>query len=339
MVVTQIDKHTAKKPEILLFPRTAKPRQTGRHANPHKNPTMDRLFDDWLANERPLIKKTTYSTYTSIIDKHLRPFWGEKSVTELTDNDVSDYLTVICSESSNLSRSTVRGIASILKSVVTFGKDYGCSVRPETCRFSLKTRRTGINVLTDDEISMLCAALGEYPKDKDLGVLLSLKTGLRVGEVCALKWGDISLSEGFLCVNRTIQRIRQTEEGGEKTVLYFGEPKSLNSRRKIPLSPAMTDLLSLRQMPDECYVVSGRRDKTVEPRSMQRHFKTILKHAGIRDLNFHVLRHTFATKCIERGFDVKSLSMILGHSDVNTTMNVYVHPSFEKMQDMMALMD
>ncbi|MGI5985736.1 MAG: tyrosine-type recombinase/integrase, partial [Oscillospiraceae bacterium] len=93
------------------------------------------------------------------------------------------------------------------------------------------------------------------------------------------------------------------------------------------------------QLPNDYFVVSGRRDKTVEPRSMQRHFKKLLKDAGIRDLNFHVLRHTFATKCVERGFDVKSLSMILGHSDVNITMNVYVHPSFERLQDMMALLD
>ena len=337
MAVTLLEKYT--KQENHLLRRTAKPRQTGKHSDSNKYPTMNQVFDDWLTNVRPSIKKTTYSTYTSIINNHLRPILGDLPVLSLAESNISEFMTEMCSESSGLSRTTIRGIASILKSVLEFGKDYGCTARPETCKFSLKTRRAGINVLTDDEISKLSAVLGNYPKDKDLGVLLSLKTGLRVGEVCALKWGDISLSEGYLFVNRTIQRIKQVDEGDEKTILYFGEPKSLNSRRKVPLSPTMIDLLGIRQMPDECYVVSGRSDKTVEPRSMQRRFKTVLKKAGIRDLNFHVLRHTFSTKCIERGFDVKSLSMILGHSDVNTTMNVYVHPSFEKMQDMMALMD
>jgi integrase len=336
MTITQSEKINTIKPD--LFRRMAKSLQSGKSPLAKKL-QMNELFDNWLTSIQLSIKKTTFSTYLSIIDNHLRPYLGEIAVNELTDSDIASLMTEKCSESSNLSKSTVRGIASVLKSIIEYGKDFGCNVHPETCKFSQKTRKTGINVLTDDEQERLCWILGDCPKGKDLGVLLCLKTGLRVGEICALKWDDISLSGGYMSVNRTIQRIKRTDESNDKTILYFGEPKSLNSRRKIPLSQSMIDILDRRQLPNDYFVVSGRRDKTVEPRSMQRHFKKLLKDAGIRDLNFHVLRHTFATKCVERGFDVKSLSMILGHSDVNITMNVYVHPSFERLQDMMALLD
>ena len=99
-------------------------------------------------------------------------------------------------------------------------------------------------MFTDDELNRLCMVLGNSPKGKDLGILLSLKTELRVGEICTLKWGDISLSGGYMSVNRTIQRIKLADDGESKTTLYFGEPKSMNYRRKIPLSPALITILS-----------------------------------------------------------------------------------------------
>lgn len=299
-------------------------------------PHMDAVFSDWLANIEPRVKPTTYSTYRFVIQRHISPALGAVPAPRLTDADISGFMTMICAESSGLSDATVRMIACVLRSALEFAQRRGVDVSPELCCVPKKQARPNIPVLTEEERTKLLAQLGPCPEGKDLGVLLSLKTGLRVGEVCALKWGDISFGEGALYVRRTVQRIT-TVDGS--TRLYFGDPKSADSRREVPLSPSMRKVLQARRRAEDVYVVSGHTDRTVEPRTMQRHFKTVLRRAGIRDLNFHALRHTFATRCIERGFDVKSLSMVMGHADVKTTLNIYVHPSSERLREMMAVAD
>lgn len=299
-------------------------------------PCMDVIFTDWLADIKPRVKPTTYSTYRSAIQRHISPALGTIPALRLTGDDVSDFMTMISDESSGLSDATVRIIACVLRNSLEFARKRGADVSPELCRVAKKQPKPNVPVLTEEERTQLLAQLGPCPNGKDLGVLLSLKTGLRVGEVCALKWGDISLDEGVLYVRRTVQRIKTTDGS---TRLYFGDPKSADSRREVPLSPSMLKVLRMRRRADDVYIVSGHADRTVEPRTMQRHFKIVLKRAGIRDLNFHALRHTFATRCVERGFDVKSLSMVMGHADVKTTMNIYVHPSQERLRDMMAVVD
>lgn len=301
--------------------------------------TFSALLDDWLCSMSSSLKPTTFSTYSAIIENHIRPRLGTICLNSLSNEDIEGFMTIICAESSGLASSTVRGITNVLRSVLVLGGKHGSLVDPEACRCSRKSPKTEICVLTDDEQRRLLVTLGKNPKNTDLGILICLKTGLRVGEVCALKWGNISFSSGLLTVDRTVQRIKLVDGGKSKTVLYFGEPKSVNSKRKIPLSPSLLEVLQKNRGGDDCFLLSGRAEKTVEPRSMQRRFKTVLRHAGIRDMNFHVLRHTFATKCVDLGFDVKSLSMILGHSSVNTTMNTYVHPSMEKVRSMMAMLD
>jgi len=299
-------------------------------------PRMSAVFTDWLADIRPRVKPTTYSTYRSVVQNRLSPALGDFRVSQLSEDVISDFMTSICEESSGLSDASVRIIACVLRNSLEFARGRGADVSPELCRVSKKQQKPTAQVLSDEERTQLLAQLGPCPEGKDLGILLSLKTGLRVGEVCALRWGDISFEEGTLYVRRTVQRIKAMDEG---TRLYFGDPKSVDSRRDVPLSPSMLKVLRMRRRADDVYVVSSHADRTVEPRTMQRHFKIVLKRANMRDVNFHALRHTFATRCVERGFDVKSLSMVLGHADVKTTMNIYVHPSSERLRDMMAVVD
>ena len=309
---------------------------TREKRQPERETTMCTVFDAWLADLRPRVKPSTYATYEGIVERHLRPEFGELTLSELSDNDVLLFLTSLSGEGSGLSRSTVQMISTVLKGILSEAAMQGAAVHPELCRASQKSAKSGVCVLTEDEQRRLLDLLGPKPRGKDLGILLSLRTGLRVGEVCALRWGDISPDCTRLRVCRTVQRINDGDGG---TRLYFGAPKSSDSLREIPLSPSLCALLGELRGNDGDFIVSDRPDGTVEPRTMQRHFKSVLRRAGIRDLNFHVLRHTFATRCVERGFDVKSLSMILGHADVKTTMNIYVHPSFERLQDMMSSMD
>ena len=161
------------------------------------------------------------------------------------------------------------------------------------------------------------------------GVLIAMATGLRIGELCALKWKDISLKENYIYVNKTMQRIKNIYSDNPKTIIIEDSPKSSTSNRKIPIPANLITLFKQFRQNDDCYLLTGRSDKFVEPRSLERKFRKYIKNAGIEKANFHMLRHTFATMCIEGGFEIKCLSEILGHSGSQITLDRYVHSSFD----------
>lgn len=188
-----------------------------------------------------------------------------------------------------------------------------------------------LRVLTrDEQLALIKTAKGEK-NTTGLGVMISLFTGIRIGELCSLKWSDISLDEGVIKINKTLQRIHNCGQGGKsKTLISIDAPKSECSIREIPLpSFLVCHMAQLKKRAcDEDYILSGNCGY-VEPRLCQYRFKKFLREAGIDDINFHALRHTFATRCVELGIDVKTISELLGHSNVNITLNRYVHPAFE----------
>ena len=150
-----------------------------------------------------------------------------------------------------------------------------------------------------------------------------------MGEICALQWEDISISDKTIHVHHTMQRIQSHNTTGPKTQIVITTPKSACSIRVIPIPDELIEMLILYQKTTSGYFLSNSEQKIVEPRIMQNHFKKVLKESDIAPANYHALRHTFATRCIELGFDIKSLSEILGHASVNITMNRYIHPSLE----------
>ena len=306
-----------------------------RRPQPQREITVDMLLNLWLDNARSGLKPTTFSTYRSICESHLRPALGNFALSQLKSEDLQCFLVGL---NGRFAPATIRGIATVLKKVVEFGGSYSCCASPDDCMCSCTPVRSSVTALTDDEQRRIVSVLTNNLTDRNLGILLCLKTGLRLGEICALRWEDIDLGHGMLKVCRTVSRIKSEKEDS-KTLLYVGRPKTADSFREIPLPPRLLELLRQGCKPDGGFVVSGKADLPCEPRTMQRSFKTILKQAQVRDVNFHVLRHSFATKCVERGFDIKSLSMILGHSDVNITLNTYVHPSCERLRSMMSLLD
>lgn len=161
-----------------------------------------------------------------------------------------------------------------------------------------------------------------------MGVLLSLRAGLRIGEVCALSWEDVDLSKEVIHIRHTVARVDSTE-AGRKTKLILDAPKTASSERYIPIcSDLLTVLKRIRSGGSSGFVVSGS-EYFVSPRTFEYRYHTLLKAAKVSSVNFHCLRHTFATRCIEVGVDVKSLSEILGHSSVSITMDTYVHSSIE----------
>jgi integrase len=189
-----------------------------------------------------------------------------------------------------------------------------------------------MRILSHTEQQRLNRYLYENLSLCNLGILLCLYTGLRVGEICALKWKDIVFEEHYLHVHQTMQRIQKKNNGEKKTEILIAPPKSDCSVRNVPIPDEVFRLVAEAKCTADAYFLTGTVHSYMEPRTMQNRFKAAVKACGIGDANFHALRHTFATRCVELGFDVKSLSEILGHASVNITLNRYVHPSMELKQ-------
>lgn len=278
----------------------------------------------WLAQVQEKRKHSTYIKYNLIYQKYVEKIFKDAALSQMTDSFVKERLSrEKCSEI--LSDSVQKSIYGVLKQVLKYASVRYClTIAPLQIPDS-GTRNKPVNVLSKGEQKQLIAILYHKMNLFKLAVLLVLFTGLRLGELCALKWTDIDFENKILGVNRTVQRL-YTEGYRTKTILMETPPKSEHSVREIPLSSSLLELLVKFRNSKE-YIFGG--DKPMEPRTMQYHFKKILKEAVLADTNFHILRHTFSTNCIEDGMDVKSLSEMLGHSDVQITLNRYVHPSMD----------
>ena len=182
-------------------------------------------------------------------------------------------------------------------------------------------------MFSEQELQKLALFCINHPSPLNVGILLALNTGLRLGEICALRWSDLDFANRTLKINRTVQRVNM----GGKTALTVGEPKTERSKRTVTVPADMMKLLTAmyERSAKHGYIFGARPDCPLEPRTCQRHFKSVLKSCGLKDRNFHVTRHTFATRCVEKGGDVRTLSELLGHANIQTTLRLYVHPSEE----------
>lgn len=173
-----------------------------------------------------------------------------------------------------------------------------------------------------------------------MGVYLCLFTGIRIGELCALQWKDISFDDNTLKIGRTLQRLQCTDNSSlAKTKIIITEPKSPAASRCIPLPDFLVNTIKPFAGAPQSFILSGSSKKVIEPRTMQNHFKKYLVESKVECANFHSLRHTFATRCVEIGFEIKTLSEILGHSSVKITLDRYVHSSMEQKKANMKKLD
>ena len=275
---------------------------------------------------------------------YLYPAFSGRQIETITRAEVSSLCVKLAEEggSSNagLSPKTIADTLSILRSIFNYASEEKELHVANITGISVKLPRATIRVFTVAEQQKLDTFLRKNLNPCYLGILLCMYTGLRVGEICALTWKKISSSEPILQVNQTLQRLQQVDHNERKTKVVISQPKSESSIRVIPLPSDIYCLLQKNRRPDEAYVLTGMIRKFMEPRLLQSHFKKILSTLEIEHANFHALRHTFATRCVELGFDIKSLSEILGHSTVNITLNRYVHPSMDlKQRNMNMLSD
>lgn len=286
------------------------------------------LCYEWLENKKKNIKQSSYAKYIFEIERYIIPQFRKIKLYELNRNSLCDLIT----GSLQLSQKTLKHISVIFKSIVCYiNEKYDFQIELKDYQFTNTTDKK-YNVLSVSEQEKLEKHLLKQTDLPKLGVYLCLYTGLRIGELCALKWSDIDLENEILSVNKTMQRIQNTDDNSNsKTKIIIEVPKSDTSIREIPLSKHIIKLLK-KYKPmnrNSSYFLTGNIDY-IEPRTLQNKFKKYLENAEIKDINFHALRHTFATRAIESGMDVKSLSEILGHSTVKITLEKYVHITMEQ---------
>ncbi len=291
-----------------------------------KNLTVNNLFELWLADIRLKVKESSYMNYRMKYEKHIRSALGKLYYEKLTVEQLNDF--VQAKLSSGLSLKYTSDIAGVIKSVCRFSKKrFGYEDKSEFLVIP-KGKPKEKELIGKDEQTILNRYLTANPTASNIGILLSAATGVRIGELCALKWSDIDLEKRTLTVRNTVQRIKNIG-GNTRTKLIVTSPKSSSSAREIPLPDFIIPLLRDLKASGEYYLLSGTRG-IVEPRTMQYRFERILSDLKLSKVSFHSLRHRFATNCIELGFDVKTLSEILGHSSVEITLNRYVHSSMER---------
>ncbi len=291
-----------------------------------KNLTVNNLFELWLADIRLKVKESSYMNYRMKYEKHIRSALGKLYYEKLTVEQLNDF--VQAKLSSGLSLKYTSDIAGVIKSVCRFSKKrLGYEDKSEFLVIP-KGKPKEKELIGKDEQTILNRYLTANPTASNIGILLSAATGVRIGELCALKWSDIDLEKRTLTVRNTVQRIKNIG-GNTRTKLIVTSPKSSSSAREIPLPDFIIPLLRDLKASGEYYLLSGTRG-IVEPRTMQYRFERILSDLKLSKVSFHSLRHRFATNCIELGFDVKTLSEILGHSSVEITLNRYVHSSMER---------
>ena len=283
-----------------------------------KNIFLTNAAQEWLENIKEKRKNSTYVKYSLIYKKYIEKI-GNLTLSEVTDSYVKQILD------DTLSDSVCKSIYCVLNQILKYTATQYSLIVVSLKKPNSRICQEPVKALSKSEQKKLIETLYQRMDLFKVAVLMSLFTGLRLGELCGLKWSDIDFENKTLTIRRTVQRL-YANGYNTKTILMETPPKSLHSRREIPLSDMVMELLQKFHNNTE-YVFGG--NKPLEPRTLQYQFKKILNEAGLQGINFHILRHTFFTNCIEGGADVKSLSEILGHSNVQITLNRYVHPSID----------
>ena len=310
--------------------------------------TMSYYCDNWLFMNSSRLKKSSLAKYGMVIENHIKPYFGQWLPSEIMPEEINIFSQMLLNEK-KLSSKTVRNILILFHSILSYIKKCQGEAFEQPEIIYPKGKKYPVRVLSEKEELQLTQFLFHEMEPCKFGIYLPLRTGMRLGEVCALRWRDISLETASISVCRTVQRLPQEsdypksqgskktaeERYGIRTSLIVDTPKSDSSIRTIPLMQDIEILcrkFSCRK--PSAYVLTGT-EQCMDPRKLQRHMEKCTDACHMEGVHFHTLRHTFATRCVEAGFDMKTLSEILGHSNVATTMNLYVHPNLELKRENM----
>ena len=288
--------------------------------------TVSTLFSEWTAAIQSRVKSSTLANYQMKMKKHILPAFGKTAFHMITVTEVQSFINQKISE--GLSEKYVSDIIIVFKSMAKYMSRIHGFQNPLEYVALPKYRQQQKRLLSEAEQQQLRSYLCNHLNETSLCILLTYYTGMRVGEVCGLRYGDIDFEKRLITVKRTVQRV-QGGIDGRKTRLIVDSPKSSTSQRVIPIPESLYPLIARFRTKPECYLLSGTTTLT-EPRTLQHRFTSILKKAHLPSVSYHCLRHMFATNCLQAGVDVKTLSELLGHKAVETTLNLYVHSSHER---------
>lgn len=297
------------------------------------------VSEEWLLLQDTKHKGATLLKYRTIIEKHLISEFGKLDVKEITEPIITKFISHKQAHGNlktkgSLSSSYIKLILIVLTAILDYavGMDYRPALKSSYIS-KQPTKKTEAKCLDTDSQKILDNHIGLNINENTTGLALALYAGLRIGEICALKWEDIDLTNGLIYINHTVSRIKNTDTTMTKTKLIIDKPKTEHSKRIIPINSKLQKILVvMRKMSQSDYVISSN-EYFVSPRTFEYRFHKILEMCNIKQINFHGLRHTFATRCIEVGIDIKTLSELLGHASVDITLNTYVHSSLDRKRN------
>ena len=298
--------------------------------------TVKELFTEWLSAKLTQTKPSTYANYAFKAEKHLIPAFGSLKIEKLSPSKVYDF--IMEKRNKGLSNKYISDLIIVLKNMTRYAARVHHCVNPIADVELPKKEKHELDLYNKNEQNRLKSALLTNMDLTKLGIMIALYTGVRIGELCGLKWSDIDLNAKTIRIERTVQRIRVSGKAN-RTELIISTPKSNTSMRTIPIPEFLVRMLkAFKPSNTDTFVITGK-VKLPDPRTMQYRFKALLARSGLRTLNFHSLRHLFATNCVVLCFDVKTLSEILGHSSVEITMKFYYHVIEEQKKTAMTKLD
>ena len=290
--------------------------------------TVREIAAAWKEYKRPYVKQSTMAAYVLILENHVLPYFGDGD--SLHEQAVQAF--VLHKLESGLSVKTIKDILIVLKMIMKFGvKNEWMNYYEWDIKYPTTSTNKELEVLSVANHRKILNYIQSHFTFTGLGIYISLSTGLRIGEICALKWSDINVTDGTITVSRTIERIYIIEGEEKHTELVINTPKTKNSCREIPMNKELLAMIKpLKKVVNDNFYVLTNDERPTEPRTYRNYYKGLMAKLDIPKLKYHGLRHSFAIRCIEAGCDYKTVSVLLGHSNISTTLNLYVHPNMEQ---------
>lgn len=301
---------------------------------------FENLALEWYESKKKYLKESTSAYYLLELQNYIIPALGKENIEELTEEEVQEVVYKWQIQGQNdktIQKSTIANLVMLIKQIIKYAvkKNF---IAPLTLEIAYipESQKTKNAVFTHEEQNMIIEAVLSDLSFKSFGILLSLNTGMRIGELCALRWNNIDYVQNIVTIQYTLQRVYNKKEQ-PTTKIIIGKPKTYKSIRSIPLSKKIQDTIKcLPDIEQDGYILTN--DSTfMEPRTFRRFYENFLEKHNIKYLNFHSLRHSFATRLIQNGADYKCVSEILGHTNISTTMNMYVHPDINQKRNCIEL--
>ena len=290
------------------------------------NKTFEEVAAMWLADKQQYVKMSTYCAYSLLLSNHLKPVFAKEQ--DVTEELVQAF--VLGKLQQGLSRNSVKDMLMVLKMVLKYAAKHGYMPwRQIDINFPTERRQNEVKTLSRADQRRLMDHIQANFSFMNLGIYICLSAGLRIGELCALTWDDLDTDAGVVRISRTLQRIYMKDKGCTEVII--GTPKSKNSVREIPLAKELQRFIKpLKKVVNGSFYVLTNSSSPTEPRSYRNHYRRLMQQLDLPLLKFHGLRHSFATRCIESKCDYKTVSVLLGHSSISTTLNLYVHPNLDQ---------